>query len=254
MEVKVVYIITAICALKDNYIWSIGKATSGYCVIVDPGDANAVLNHLNNHRLKLEAILITHHHWDHTNGVKGILQKHTVPVYSAASHSSLEKAIKLPKSGLDFNSIPIPGHTLDHLAFYTPGLVFCGDTLFTGGCGRIFEGTAEQMYNSLMTLAALPDDTLVYCGHEYTESNIRFALTVEPKNEDILKRLESTISLRTRTLPTVPASIALEKKTNPFLRVHVPSVIEAAEKHVQRTLKSPVEVLEAIRAWKDRYK
>lgn len=253
MEVKVVYIITPICALKDNYIWSIGKASSGHCVIIDPGNADPVLNHLNTHKLQLEAILITHHHWDHTNGVKGILEKHPVPVYSTATLPSLENPITLPNSDLVFTPIPIPGHTIDHLAFYSPGLVFCGDTLFTGGCGRIFEGTVDQMYDSLMRLATLPDETLVYCGHEYTEANLRFALTVEPLNKDILKRLESTISLRKRTLPTVPASIELEKKTNPFLRVHIPSVIEAAERHVQRSLKSPAEVFGVIRAWKDNF-
>ncbi len=241
--------ITPIRALKDNYIWSIKDPKTAYCVIVDPGEADPVLNYLKDNKLNLEAILITHHHWDHTNGVGGILDKHPVPVYSAAS----ENTVELKATKLTFDLMRIPGHTLDHVAFYTPGLVFCGDTLFTAGCGRIFEGTPEQMYSSLMKLASLPDETLVYCGHEYTESNLKFAITLEPNNIDILKRLESTISLRKRTLPTVPASISLEKKTNPFLRVNHPSIIEAAERHVQRHLKSPIEVLEVIRTWKDHF-
>lgn len=253
--------ISPIPALKDNYIWCISNPTSGYCAIVDPGESEPVLKHLKETGLTLEAILITHHHWDHTQGVDGILEHTYAPVYASAKEHvhgqttglSHDDELDLPHVRLEFTVLSIPGHTAGHIAFYSPGMLFSGDTLFTAGCGKIFEGTAQQMHDSLMSLAALPDDTLVYCGHEYTEANLRFALAVEPNNEEVAKRLQKTLELREKGLPTVPATLGVEKRTNPFLRINDPNVIVAAEAHSSRRLQTPTEVLQVIREWKDHF-
>jgi hydroxyacylglutathione hydrolase len=242
--------ITPIKAHKDNYIWSISNLETGYCVIVDPGQSEPILEYLKQSKVLLEAIIVTHHHWDHTDGIKGILEKFPVEVFT---QSNVKNVIKFPNSKLEFNIIPVPGHTLDHIAFYSSGIVFTGDSLFTGGCGRVFEGSHEQMYNSLQQLVSLPDDTLVYCGHEYTEPNLKFALEVEPNNKDILVRIKDTKNRLQDGLPTVPSSISLEKKTNPFLRTDQPSIIESAEKHAKKPLKTPEEVFQALREWKDKF-
>lgn len=253
--------IIPIPALKDNYIWCISNPESKYCVIVDPGEAEPVLKHLEKNQLTLEAILVTHHHWDHTQGIPGILEHIDAPVYASAMEHvngqmtglSHDEELDLPHVRLEFTVLSIPGHTSGHIAYYTPGIVFTGDTLFTAGCGKIFEGTPQQMHDSLMSLACLPDDTLVYCGHEYTEANLLFALSVEPNNEDIKKRLVETRELRAKGMPTVPAPLSVEKRTNPFLRINHPDIIVAAESHVHRRLETPTEVLQVIREWKDHF-
>ena len=253
--------IKPIHALEDNYIWCISNPESKYCVIVDPGEAEPVLKHFKKSDLTLEAILITHHHWDHTHGLQGILEHIDARVYAPATEHvygktaglSHDDILDVPHVRLEFTVLSVPGHTSGHIAFYTPGMLFCGDTLFTGGCGKIFEGTAEQMHDSLMKLAALPDDTMIYCGHEYTEDNLRFSHAVEPTNDDIKKRLEETIELRKQGLPTVPAPLSIEKRTNPFLRVNDPNVIVAAESHSSRKLKTPTEVFQVLREWKDHF-
>ena len=161
--------------------------------------------------------------------------------------------IDIPQLDCRFKVIEIPGHTKGHIALYHDKILFCGDTLFTAGCGRIFEGTAEQMFNSLQKLAALPDDTFIYCGHEYTAANLRFAQTVEPDNRDIQQRIIDTKNLRDKNKPTVPATLALEKKTNPFLRSHIASVKNAVEQHVGHPLTNDVEVFKHTRLWKDSF-
>ena len=231
------------------------------CIVVDPGQAQPVLSMLGEKNLDLAGIFITHHHWDHTNGIAEILAKYPSPVFGPAkealpipyvTENLQEKNIfRMPKLELCFSIINIPAHTQGHIAYYGHSSVFCGDTLFAGGCGRLFEGNAEQMYNSLQKLAALPEDTLVYCGHEYTEANLRFANLIEPENPILLERLINTKKLRAQKLATVPSSLSLEKATNPFLRCHLPSIKKAAEKFINKPLNSPIEVFAVIREWKD---
>lgn len=251
--------IQLINALSDNYIACIINAAQKNCFIVDPGEADPVFNFLNDHHLNLTGILITHHHWDHINGIEKLLQKLDVPVYGPAKEPAPGMTdllndgdlINLEKLGITFQIMHIPGHTLGHIAYYNDDFVFAGDTLFTAGCGKIFEGTVDQMYSSLMMIASLNEKTLVYCGHEYTASNLKFALTVEPENLDIQQRIDQVTKLRQKNLPTVPAPLSLEKMTNPFLRCAVPSVKNAAENYAGKALNTPQKILGILRAWKN---
>lgn len=251
--------ITPIEAFKDNYIWMLTAEKNA--VIVDPGDAAPVLTVLKQQQLTLTAILITHHHWDHTNGVQQLLQQYRVPVFGPARDNLTilthplndNDTVICPGLNLDLQVLDIPGHTKGHIAYTGHDILFSGDTLFTAGCGRLFEGTASQLYHSLMRLAALPTDTKVYCGHEYTESNLLFALAVEPDNKDIQRRLAIVRQLRQEKLSTVSATLTEEKKTNPFLRCHIPAVIQAAEQQVGRTLRDPIEIFAILRQWKDNF-
>lgn len=248
-----------ISAFKDNYIWLILNADTRLGCIVDPGDAKPVLTTLKELNIKLESILITHHHQDHVGGVKELLSHYNVPVYGPMHEADCvtkrlhdNEQFNLANIG-GFKVIEIPGHTLGHIAYYGDRMLFCGDTLFTAGCGRLFEGTAEQMYQSLNKLAALPEDTNIYCGHEYTLANLKFAQAVEPNNNDIAERIIRVAELRHENLPTVPALLKAEKLTNPFLRCEVSDVIAMAEKHAGKNLLTPVEVFACLRDWKNNF-
>ncbi len=251
-----------VCAFEDNYIWLIRGKSPDRVAIVDPGDAGPVLAALEKQRLKPAAILCTHHHGDHVGGVEDILKYYSIPVYGPAreripaiTHRLKENdRVKLPELDLEFSVLDVPGHTAGHIAYYDAGKVFCGDTLFSAGCGRLFEGTAEQMHASLSKIAALPESTSMYCGHEYTEANLRFALTVEPDNADARAHREQTRALRVKNLPTLPSTIGLERRINPFLRSGLATVRQAAEKQTGRTLDSGVEVFAAVRRWKDGFR
>jgi len=252
--------VTPVAALKDNYVWLLQDSKSPAVVIVDPGEAARVLEMLAAHRLQPAAILITHHHWDHTNGIEKLLQHHPgTPVYGPANEPIPARThplgegsqVQLPELNLALEVFEVPGHTAGAVAYYGHGLLFSGDTLFTAGCGRLFEGTAEQMHASLSKLASLPDSTLLYCGHEYTLANLQFAAVVEPANTDIRTRIEETQALRKRGLPTVPAMLVHERRTNPFLRCAQSSVKEAAERWVGAALHNETEVFAAVRRWKD---
>lgn len=251
--------IRPIRALHDNYIWMIVHPDLREAVIVDPGEAKPVLDALDENEVKLKAILITHHHWDHTNGIADLLNHFSVPVYAPANdnvslcdHPLREgDTIDFEDLGWQFSVMDIPGHTLGHIALVGLGCVFSGDTLFTGGCGRVFEGTPDQMLASLNRFKDLPADTRVYCGHEYTKANLQFALKVEPENADLIQRMEETKALRAKDSPTVPSTMAVELATNPFLRCETPTVKQAAEQHLGHQLESPVEVFSAIREWKN---
>lgn len=254
--------VIAVPAFSDNYLWLFHRSNEQQAYVVDPGDAKPVLAALEKHQLELAGILITHHHMDHTGGIDRLLSHRAVPVYGPGGGSVPQvnhpvgdgDSLELP-NGMTFSVFAVPGHTLDHIAYYcgTENVLFCGDTLFAGGCGRLFEGTAAQMYQSLRKLAALPGNTRVYCAHEYTLANLTFAKAVEGGNQDLLRRLEQDRAQRQRDLPTVPSTIALENATNPFLRSHITAVKTAAEHYAGENLPKPEDVLAAVRRWKDNF-
>ncbi|MDY7553672.1 hydroxyacylglutathione hydrolase [Pseudomonas veronii] len=252
--------ISALPAFTDNYIWLLQEPQSRRCAVVDPGDAAPVLAWLKqNPGWTLSDILVTHHHHDHVGGVEALKRVSGATVYGPAHETipardvALQDNQRISVLGWDFAVYAVPGHTLGHIAFYHPGVLFCGDTLFAGGCGRLFEGTPAQMHASLQRLAALPADTRVYCTHEYTQSNLRFAQAVEPDNADIAERVENVNRLRARDEITLPSNLALEKRTNPFLRTAETSVKQKADERNGRDNRSGDEVFASLRAWKDKF-
>lgn len=256
--------VTAIPALNDNYIWLVVHNRSKKTVIIDPGESLPILSIVKKLSLTPVAILITHHHWDHTNGITEIVAQYNIPVFGPANDSvkpcnyllKEDDKVKLPDLELELSVLDVPGHTIGHVVYHSPihRWIFTGDTLFTGGCGRLFEGRIEQLYYSLEKLAALDPRTKIYCGHEYTLKNLYFALTVEPNNLDIKRRLADVKARLAKKLPTVPSTIALEKLTNPFLRCEENSIRESVKKiHYKKTLNNPIAVLEALRVWKDQF-
>jgi len=257
MLAEVDYQVAAVRAFKDNYVWTLRNER--HAAVVDPGDARPVLDYLAAENLELAAILATHHHQDHVGGVAGILARHPCPVYGPRGEPipTLTRAVgggdtvAVPELGLSLEVLDIPGHTRAHIAYYGAKMLFCGDTLFACGCGRVFEGTPAQLHASLEKLVALPDDTLVYCGHEYTLANIGFAKAVEPGNARLLERERDDARLRERGLPTLPSTIAREKATNPFLRVREPAVVSSADKYLGRRAGDPAAVFAALRQWKN---
>ena len=248
-------------AFNDNYIWLIIQSDNNHVAIVDPGDAGPVLDRIQSDNLVPSAILITHHHGDHTGGVMELLRHYKIPVYGpreeripGCSQGLAEgDRVDLKDLSVQFSILDMPGHTAGAIAYYGGGMVFVGDTLFMSGCGRLFEGTPGQMHHSLAKLAALPEATQVYCAHEYTLANLKFAAAVEPGNEDIQKRIQDCQSLRRNNQPTVPGSIALEKLTNPFMRTHITAVAEAADHYREQKLANEIDVFAAIRNWKDNF-
>lgn len=250
--------VTPVSAFKDNYIWVIGDGRRA--AVVDPGDAAPVIRHLDERGLSLCAILATHHHADHVGGVGELLKRSPVPVYGPAGEPIPETTralsdgdhVSMAELGLELDVIGIPGHTRAHVAYYGAGMLFCGDTLFACGCGRLFEGTPEQMYASLQKLLSLPDDTKVYCGHEYTLANIEFARKVEPGNRALEERQRAEQEIRARGLPTLPSTLGRERATNPFLRCLEAPVIESANKYLGARAADPVRVFAAIREWKNK--
>jgi hydroxyacylglutathione hydrolase len=251
--------VIALRAFADNYIWTLRDA--GSAAVVDPGDARPVLEYLEAQKLELVAILNTHHHADHVGGNAGLLGRWEAPVYGPhderireVTHRLKDGArFTLPHFGIDFEVLEIPGHTRSHIAFHGGGMLFCGDTLFAAGCGRLFEGTPQQMHDSLSRLMRLPDGTRVYCGHEYTLSNIRFAKAADPGNAVLTELEQRAKAQRDRGLPTLPSTIGQEKATNPFVRVGEPAVIASASRYAGKALEDPVSVLGAIREWKNAF-
>ncbi len=241
--------ITNIPAFEDNYIWLLHDNTNA--TVIDPGDSKPVLEFLESKALTLDTILITHHHHDHIDGVNDLIKRYKTKVYTPAKeHFEFESIqakdkdiIEIPSLNVKFSVLDIPGHTLGHIAYYGSNLLFCGDTLFGAGCGRLFEGTYEQLYNSLSLLAKLPDNTQVYCAHEYTEKNLNFALFLEPENTEVVERLSQVKELRLSGKATLPSNLALEKKTNPFLRCNNEQIRIAAGENTT----DPIAVFTAIR-------
>lgn len=253
--------VTPLSAFNDNYIWMLQNGNNAEVFVVDPGEAAPVLKALQHNNLTLAGILITHHHQDHVGGVKELLDQFTVPVIGSDKSTipSITQKVKggdqIMVLGTTFQVIDVPGHTLDHIAFFSEQtkqpLLFCGDTLFVAGCGRIFEGTPKQMHDSLIKLSLLPSNTAIYCAHEYTLTNLDFAKTVEPDNNIIKKYIIKCKQLRNQNLPTLPSSIADELQINPFLRSDQNSVKHAAQIHIGAPIASTAEVFKVIRAWKD---
>jgi hydroxyacylglutathione hydrolase len=250
-------------AFADNYIWLIAvPGTSDQFVAVDPGDAQPVLAELERCGASLAAILLTHHHNDHIGGVPALRQRFDVPVIGPVDEriGTLTRAVRdaehceLPNLGLAFEILQVPGHTVSHIAFHGHGALFCGDTLFSAGCGRMFEGNPVQMTASLERLRALPPQTRVYCGHEYTASNLRFALAVEPGNAAALAYQRAVARMREAGQPSLPSNLEMEKQVNPFLRCDEPAVAAAAGQHAGKALTSPAEVFAVLRAWKDQFR
>ena len=251
--------VTAIPAFSDNYIWLLSTGGTA-CAIVDPGDAEPVLNRLRRDGRELEAILLTHHHSDHTGGVERLVAETGATVYGPqdprighVDHRVSEgDIVSIEALGLQFNVIEVPGHTSSHIAFHGHDSLFCGDTLFSVGCGRLFEGTPEQMQESLDKLCELPRHTSVFCAHEYTLSNCDFARTVEPGNDDLAKRTSEVEAARAVGRMTVPSTLGEELAVNPFLRTREAAVIQAARQR-DPTAESGASTLAVIRAWKDNF-
>ena len=226
--------------------------------VVDPGDAAPVLDRLEAEQLNLAGILITHHHADHQGGIAALLARYPAIVFAPENESITGSGVALSGGetinvlGQHVRVMAVPGHTRGHLAYLAPGALFCGDTLFGAGCGRLFEGTPTQMLASLESIAALPDETLIYCAHEYTEANLRFALMVEPGNVALKERIERVAELRQAGEASVPSSLADEKATNPFLRCGEPDVIAAALEHAAVN-REKTSIFTAIRAWRNNF-
>jgi len=255
--------VLAIPAFNDNYLWLIHDGV--HAAVVDPGDAAPVLAALETHSLSLVSILLTHHHADHVGGVQSLLRRFNVPVFGprnepiAGVTQALEEGdiADLPELGLSLSVLDVPGHTRGHIAYFAPQQrwLFCGDTLFAGGCGRLFEGTPAQMAHSLAKLAALPDPTEIYCAHEYTLANLRFAHEVEPDNAALTARIRVEQGKRERGQPTIPSTIGLEKSTNPFLRYREPAIRQRliAEGRMA-TGQEAIAGFAALREWKNTYR
>ena len=256
------YSIDVIKAFDDNYIWVLKNQQ--HIALVDPGDANVCLDYINANNLVLTDILITHHHHDHIGGIETLLshaqsKNQTVDVYSPAINDisgttnalNGSEIITLKHIDVSFEVIDVPGHTLGHIAYYNQDILLCGDTLFSGGCGRMFEGTPEQMTTSLAKLSQLDDHTRVYCTHEYTLANLHFALMVDPNNVDLMSYFNQVNELRELGKITLPSTIGLEKRINPFLRCHEANIQQAASEYSNKTITDNITAFAAIRQWKD---
>ena len=258
------FCITRIPAFSDNYLWLIDNGVSA--IAIDPGDAQPIIAELAAKQLRLDYILTTHHHADHIGGVAELQKRFNVQVIGPdSSHipqvtRTVTDGEQIELLGLVIDVIAVPGHTLDHMAYFIANpnplngpQLFCGDTLFAGGCGRLFEGSPAQMRHSLSKLKQLPNETRIHCAHEYTQANLNFALAVEPNNADLIQRITSVNLLRKNHQATVPCELAEELATNPFLRYDKPSVIAAAANRLQQSSLSADEVFATIRQWKDNF-
>ena len=246
-------------AYQDNYIWLV--STNEGSIVVDPGESKKILNLIDNNEIDLKGVLITHHHFDHTNGLSDLLNKRGLEVYGPENNVNginniVKNNDKFTVIGIDFEVIEIPGHTLDHIAFYSfnsgEPILFCGDTLFSGGCGRVFEGTFDQMFIALKKISKYPKETKIFCGHEYTLSNLKFALAVDENNEDLIEEYDNIKNIVDSGNPSLPTILEKELKINPFLRCdnhHIKNKIVSKF----NTSDDEFEVFCALRQWKDNF-
>ena len=246
-------------AYQDNYIWLV--STNEGSIVVDPGESKKILNLIDNNEIDLKGVLITHHHFDHTNGLSDLLNKRDLEVYGPKNNVNginniVKNNDKFTVIGIDFEVIEIPGHTLDHIAFYSfddgEPILFCGDTLFSGGCGRVFEGTFDQMFIALKKISKYPKETKIFCGHEYTLSNLKFALAVDENNEDLIEEYDNIKNIVDSGNPSLPTILEKELKINPFLRCdnhHIKNKIVSKF----NTSDDELEVFCALRQWKDNF-
>lgn len=252
--------VLTIPAFKDNYIWLIKDSQSQRCIIVDPGDATPVLAILEAQELTIEAIILTHHHYDHIDGVAALLANN--PDIKVYCKNPLFEKVHLVDEGdqlnffdnkLTLNVWQVAGHTLDHVVYFNEHMLFCGDTLFSAGCGRLFEGSAQQMFSALTRIASLDEQTKVYCAHEYTQNNLIFALHVDPQNPALLTYIKHVSKLRQQGLPSLPTSIACEKLINPFLRTFDESIVNQLQNILAQPVLPGEQCFEILRAYKDRF-
>lgn len=250
--------ITPLKAFTDNYIWVWHDDSAA--IVVDPGEAAVVQAFLQQYSLTLQGIWITHHHHDHTGGIATLLASWPdCPVYGPASisevtHPAMEGSLLSTPEGTLCQVYETPGHTANHLSYHCGQHVFCGDTLFSAGCGRVFDSTTSQLYTTLQRLAALPDDTQFYPAHEYTQSNLQFALTVEPDNPAITAKISEVQTRRTADLPTLPCTLGDERKYNPFLRAHIPEIRKNTLAYSPSTTPSDLGIFSALREWKNHFR
>ena len=246
-------------AFTDNYIWLV--STNEGSIVIDPGESKSIQKLIDNKTIDLKGILITHHHYDHTNGLSELVKKNELEVYGPVNNIDginhrLNDKDKISIIGIDFDVISIPGHTLDHIGFYSANannpILFCGDTLFAGGCGRIFEGTYEQMFNALKKITKLPTNTNIYCGHEYTLSNLKFALEADDTNKELIEEFKKVENKINSNIPSLPTTLDKELKVNPFLRC---DNINIQNKIIEKfkVSNSELEVFTALRKWKDNF-
>ena len=244
-------------AYTDNYIWLV--STNEGSIVVDPGESEEILNLIDTNKIDLKGVLITHHHYDHTNGLLDLTNKMNLEVYGPKKIEGINKIVKESDKfsviGIDFEVIEIPGHTLDHLAFYSSNkdpVLFCGDTLFAGGCGRVFEGTFEQMFKSLKKISNYPKETKIFCGHEYTLSNLKFALEVDEDNKELADEYINVKKLISSDIPSLPTNLNKELKVNPFLRCNE---INIKNKVIDKfdIIDDELEIFTALRKWKDNF-
>jgi hydroxyacylglutathione hydrolase len=258
--------VSMIKAFSDNYIWAISSDNSQALAIVDPGDADVCIQYIEENNKQLSSILITHHHSDHVGGIDKLLQycnekAWPLTVYGPETENiphcdvklNEKSVLRLDDLSLEFSIFDIPGHTHGHIAYLAQDNLFCGDTIFSGGCGRLFEGTPAQMLTSLEKLMVLPEKTHIYCAHEYTKANLDFALTVEPCNSELTHYYNQVIQKRAENIATIPTSILQEKMINPFLRCHKESLMTSASEFSGQTVDDTLSTFTVIRAWKDNF-
>jgi len=259
-------VVKAIKAFNDNYIWCIHSNTTQHIALVDPGDAEVCIQYIEENNLQLSTIFITHRHSDHVGGVDQLIKYCNNKNWSVNTYGPTKEAIKYSdvkvKNGdvihdkalnIDCEVIDIPGHTLGHVAYLIEDNLFCGDTLFSAGCGRIFDGTSEELFNSLNTLSALPEKTRVYCAHEYTMANLEFALTVDPTNDELINYYNYVSSLRDKKQSSIPSSICIEKKINPFLRCFDTNIKHSVESFSNSNVTSDLNTFIQLRLWKNEF-
>tara|TARA_Y100001970_G_scaffold63490_1_gene81313 strand:+ start:465 stop:1229 length:765 start_codon:yes stop_codon:yes gene_type:complete len=246
-------------AFTDNYIWLV--STNEGSIVIDPGESKNIQKLIDNNTIDLKGILITHHHYDHTNGLSELVKINELEVYGPVNNIDginhrLNDKDKISIIGIDFDVISIPGHTLDHIGFYSANannpILFCGDTLFAGGCGRIFEGTYEQMFHALKKITKLPTNTNIYCGHEYTLSNLKFALEADDTNKELIEEFKKVENKINSNIPSLPTTLDKELKVNPFLRC---DNINIQNKIIEKfkVSNNELEVFTALRKWKDNF-